>query len=249
MLLLKTMHFAHRDRIVSSPPGLLVALAIVLSLDVGSARAQQSNAAPDAVHVVQPGAPGHSSKGSPPTTPAPLPTPSEPDIAFMRGMIMHHGQAVEMTSLMAARTHNQDLLSLGKRISISQTDEMGFMKRWLADRAIPISDKPAMDMAGMDHMAGMEHMDMDMGSMPTMPGMLTPKQMDALRKATGPEFDHLFLTGMIQHHTGALTMVKQLFDTPGAGQDPVLFDFTSDVDNTQQAEIDIMRHMLSKEKQ
>jgi uncharacterized protein (DUF305 family) len=73
--------------------------------------------------------------------------------------------------------------------------------------------------------------------------------MDALRKAAGPEFDHLFLTGMIQHHTGALTMVKQLFDTPGAGQDPILFDFTSDVDNTQQAEIDIMRHMLAKEKQ
>jgi uncharacterized protein (DUF305 family) len=91
---------------------------------------------------------------------------------------------------------------------------------------------------------------MDMSSMmPAMPGMLTAAQMAALRKAKGPEFDHLFLTGMIQHHTGALTMVKQLFDTPGAAQDPWLFDFTSDVDNTQQAEIDIMRHMLAKEKQ
>ena len=102
-----------------------------------------------------------------------------------------------------------------------------------------------MDHSKMDHsgMAGMDSM--DNGSMP---GMLTPQQMDALRKATGTEFDHLFLTGMIQHHTGALTMVKQLFDTPGAGQDAVLFDFTSDVDNTQQAEIDIMRHMLAKEK-
>jgi uncharacterized protein (DUF305 family) len=84
--------------------------------------------------------------------------------------------------------------------------------------------------------------------MPMMPGMLTAAQMDALRKASGPEFDHLFLTGMIQHHSGALQMVKDLFANPGAGQDPQLFDFASDVDNTQQAEIDIMRHML-KERQ
>ncbi len=169
----------------------------------------------------------------------------------MRGMIMHHGQAVEMTALMASRSHNQDLLALGKRISISQTDEMGFMKRWLEERGIPLSDRAGMDpmagMAGMEHMGHMEPV--EMSSMPAMPGMLTAQQMDALGKATGPEFDHLFLTGMIQHHTGALTMVKQLFDTPGAGQDPILFDFTSDVDNTQQAEIDIMRHMLAKEKQ
>ena len=90
---------------------------------------------------------------------------------------------------------------------------------------------------------------MDMSSMmPAMPGMLTTAQMDALRKASGPAFDHLFLTGMIQHHTGALTMVKQLFANPGAGQDPQLFDFASDVDNTQQAEIDYMQHMLKEKK-
>ena len=125
----------------------------------------------------------------------------------------------------------------------------------LNDRGLPLSEHRSMDMAGMD-MSGMDHasmdhasMDhMDMGPMPTMPGMLTPAQMKALAAATGPAFDHLFLTGMIQHHTGALTMVKDLFATPGAGQDPQLFDFASDVDNTQQAEIDIMRHML-KEKQ
>ncbi len=87
---------------------------------------------------------------------------------------------------------------------------------------------------------------MDMGAMPMMPGMLTPEQMKALAAAAGPAFDHLFLTGMIQHHTGALTMVKGLFASPGAGQDPQLFDFASDVDNTQQAEIDIMRHMLKE---
>jgi uncharacterized protein (DUF305 family) len=79
-----------------------------------------------------------------------------------------------------------------------------------------------------------------------MPGMLTPEQMEALRKAKGAEFDRLFLTGMIQHHDGALTMVNGLFDTAGAGQDAELFDFATDADNSQQAEIRIMQAMLEK---
>ena len=139
---------------------------------------------------------------------------------------------------------------MGKRISISQTDEMQYMKQWLEDRGQPVSDGHG----HMDHMAAMKGHDMsamghmDMDSMPLMPGMLTPQQMKALAKATGPAFDHLFLTGMIQHHTGALVMVEDLFDTPGAGQDTVLFDFATDVDNTQRAEINIMQGML-KEKQ
>jgi uncharacterized protein (DUF305 family) len=98
-----------------------------------------------------------------------------------------------------------------------------------------------MDMKGMD----MKGMDM---SMPLMPGMLSPAQMKALKAAKGAQFDHLFLTGMIQHHTGALTMVQDLFDTPGAGQDAILFDFATDIDNTQRAEIRIMQGMLDKEK-
>jgi uncharacterized protein (DUF305 family) len=87
-----------------------------------------------------------------------------------------------------------------------------------------------------------------MGSMPLMPGMLTPPQMKALAKASGPAFDHLFLTGMIQHHTGALIMVEDLFDTAGAGQDNVLYDFATDIDNTQRAEIEIMKSMLKEKK-
>ena len=79
-----------------------------------------------------------------------------------------------------------------------------------------------------------------------MPGMLTPKQMDALKKAKGEEFDHLFLTGMIQHHDGALIMVKDLFDTAGAGQDAELFNFATDVDSGQRAEIRIMQTMLGE---
>lgn len=162
----------------------------------------------------------------------------------MQGMIMHHSQAVEMTAMMPTRTKNSALLELGQRISISQTDELVFMKQWLTDRGFPTTMPAKAGMAGMDNMPGM-----DMSDMPPMPGMLTAKQMEALRNSTGAEFEHLFLTGMIQHHTGALTMVNDLFKTPGAGQDAILFDFTSDVVNTQQAEIDTMRHMLAKEKQ
>lgn len=151
----------------------------------------------------------------------------------MQGMVMHHGQAVEMTALIPSHTENKAVRSIGERISISQTDEMKFMRRWLAARG----QSTSMEMA---NMPGMD--------MPMMPGMLTPAQMDALRHATGAEFDHLFLTGMMQHHGGALVMVKDLFDAPGAGQDADLFDFATDVDNTQRAEIKIMQNML-KEKE
>ena len=222
----------------------LNAVAAALLFSVPTAPAQQDKAPAQTAPTVQPGAPGKPSKTINGNAPAPLLIPSDADVAFMQGMIMHHGQAVEMTAMMPSRSKNTALLELGQRISISQTDELVFMKRWLQDRGFPTTMPAKAPMAGMNNMPGM-----DMSDMPPMPGMLTAKQMDALRRATGPEFDHLFLTGMIQHHTGALTMVKDLFATPGAGQDAILFDFTSDVTNTQQAEIDTMRHMLAKEKQ
>ena len=201
----------------------------------------------DSTPIVQPGAPGLSSK---PISSADAGLKSRPpsaaDIAFMQGMIMHHGQAVEMTELLRTRGRNKNVLELGKRISISQTDEMKYMKQWLQDRGLPISS------GGMDHMQHMDHMKMggmsgmDMSSMPMMPGMLTAAQMATLKRAAGARFDHLFLTGMIQHHTGALIMVQELFNTAGAGQDNVLFDFATDVDNTQQAEINIMKGLLKE---
>jgi uncharacterized protein (DUF305 family) len=156
----------------------------------------------------------------------------------MQGMIMHHGQAVEMTDLIPSHTENKEIRALGARIGLSQTDEMRFMKSWLAARGEPLS------MA----MPGMPEMDMSGNPMPPMPGMLTPEQMTALRQAKGAEFDHLFLTGMIQHHRGALVMVKDLFDSPGAGQDADLFDFATDADNTQRAEIEIMQNMLKEKR-
>ncbi len=198
-----------------------------------------------AAPIVQPGTPGQESHRitAEAATP-PLREPSAADVSFMQGMIMHHNQAVQMTALLKTRSQNPEVQELGRKISISQTDEMKYMKRWLEDRDKPLSadmgNMAGMDMSHMDH----AHMQMDM---PMMPGMLTPAQMKALTAATGPEFDHLFLTGMIQHHTGALTMVADLFGTPGAGQDPQLFDFATDVDNTQTAEIRIMKSILKKD--
>jgi uncharacterized protein (DUF305 family) len=154
----------------------------------------------------------------------------------MQGMIMHHAQAVEMTALIPSHTENKELQSLGARISSSQSDEIKFMKRWLAARGEAIS------MA----MPGMPDMDKSGPAMALMPGMLSPEQMEALRKAHGAEFDRLFLIGMIQHHNGALTMVKDLFDTAGAGQEADIFNFATDADNTQRAEIRIMQSMLDK---
>jgi len=153
----------------------------------------------------------------------------------MQGMIMHHAQAVEMTALIESRTENKYLRLLGARISKSQSAEIEFMKRWLEARGEPTS-------MAMPEMPGM---DMSSHQM-LMPGMLTAKQMDALKKANGGEFYRLFLTGMIQHHNGALIMVKDLFDTAGAGQDAELFNFATDVDSGQRAEIRIMQTMLGE---
>jgi uncharacterized protein (DUF305 family) len=155
----------------------------------------------------------------------------------MQGMIMHHSQAVEMTALIQSHTQNKQVRALGAKISSSQSDEIRFMQRWLAARGERLSMS----------MPGMPDMDMSGKPMAPMPGMLTPEQMTALRAARGAQFDHLFLTGMIQHHGGALTMVKDLFDTAGAGQDADIFNFATDADNTQRAEIKIMQSMLEEE--
>jgi uncharacterized protein (DUF305 family) len=184
--------------------------------------------------TVQPGAPGMPSKTLPPGTHGTVPPVSPADVEFMQGMIMHHAQAVEMTALITTHTQNRELNELGARIGSSQSDEMKFMQRWLAMRGEPAT------MA----MAGMPGMDMQGQPMAPMPGMLTPRQMAALRAAQGAEFDRLFLQGMMQHHNGALAMVKTLFNTAGAGQDADLFNFATDADNTQRAEIRIMQGML-----
>lgn len=212
--------------------------AIIVCLLSIPVSAQQTDPKSSPV-VVQPGAPGQATRTLPASTRAVLPPRSAKDVEFMQGMIMHHAQAVEMTALIESRTENKDLRLLGARISQSQSDEMSFMRRWLEARG----EKISMPMKGMDHM---DMSGMDMSSHQMMPGMLSPKQMEALKKAKGAEFDHLFLTGMIQHHNGALVMVKDLFETAGAGQDAELFNFATDVDSGQRAEIKIMQNMLGK---
>jgi uncharacterized protein (DUF305 family) len=227
---------------VSAWRSALMAASTLAGLSVLPVCAQQAN--PATPVVVQPGAPGEPTRTLPPSTRATLPPLSTADVQFMQGMIMHHAQAVEMTALMESHTVNKNLRSLGARISRSQSDEIKFMKRWLEARGQPISsmmpDMPGMDMPGMD----MSSHTMVM----LMPGMLRPKQMQALKKAKGAQFDRLFLTGMIQHHGGALIMVKDLFDTAGAGQDAELFNFATDVDSGQRAEIRIMQTMLREER-
>lgn len=212
-------------------------LLLLVGMVCGVAGAQ-SAPAPGPV-VVQPGAPGMPSKRLPPDTKAKMPAKVQTDVEFMQGMIMHHSQAVEMTALIPTHTKNKDLALLGAKISSSQSDEMLFMKNWLRQRGEAISMS----------MPGMPDMDMNGDPMKPMPGMLTPEQMAALKAAHGAEFDRLFLTGMIQHHNGALVMVKELFAAPAGGQDADLFNFATDADNTQRAEIRIMQGMLNKEPQ
>ena len=214
--------------------------AALIFLGAASAFAQENHPAATSGAIIQPGAPGQPGKSlAPGSVSVALPKPFAPDVEFMQGMIMHHAQAVEMVTLLRTRAKSPELKALGEKITLSQSDEIRYMKDWLETRGQATTMK-------MDHShmtpAQMKNMNM------LMPGMLTPKQMDELARARGAKFDHLFLTGMIQHHGGALTMVEDLFHTSGAGQDPVLFDFATDIDNTQRAEIRIMQAMLQKEK-
>jgi uncharacterized protein (DUF305 family) len=214
----------------------------VVSPDLAQARQSAPQGDSGKPVVVQPGAPGMPTKILPSNTTGVLPPSSFKDTEFMQGMIMHHSQAVEMTAMIPSHTQNKSLRLLGARIANSQSDEIKFMKRWLTARGKSIPE-PMSTMSGMN----MPGMDMSHNSMPLMPGMLTPEQMEALSKAKGPEFDRLFLTGMIQHHNGALIMVKDLLNAAGTAQDAELFNFVTDVDNGQRAEIRIMQNMLDKD--
>ena len=179
---------------------------------------------------MQPGAPGQASRVISASQAADIPVirHTAADVRFMQGMIGHHAQALEMTALVASRTSNEDILKLAERIRLSQDDEIGMMQEWLRTRGEGLPDPHA------HHTPGAT----------LMPGMLSAGDMARLSAAKGPEFDRLFLEYMIKHHEGALTMVKELFDTPGAGQEPDVFAFASDVDSDQRMEIDRMAALL-----
>jgi uncharacterized protein (DUF305 family) len=156
---------------------------------------------------------------------------NEADARFLRDMIGHHAQALEMTELVPGRAARADLRLLAERIAVSQKDEIATMERWLRSRGEPV---PSADAHQHAHGAG-DHAGM--------PGMATPEEMARLAASTGAEFDRLFLELMIRHHEGALTMVAELFAAPGGGQDPEIFQLASDVDADQRAEIARMRRL------
>ena len=182
--------------------------------------------------IVQPGAPGEPSKVISPEQARDLSRVQYvgADIKFMQGMIGHHTQAIEMTNLLATRTGNADMKKLAKRIELSQVDEIKMMQEWLHQR-------------GQQVPTGNEH---HTHGAALMPGMLTDDEMRQLAAAKGKAFDTLFLESMIKHHQGALTMVKELFETPGAAQDSTIFAFASDVESDQSAEIARMAGMLKE---
>jgi uncharacterized protein (DUF305 family) len=204
--------------------------ASVLILGVAAAGCR-SAAGTAGTQIIQPGAPGQANRVLSERAATDLSkvqaTPA--DITFMQGMIGHHAQALEMTALIADRTSRPELKLLGQRISLSQEDEIKMMRTWLLARG--------QELPGEHHHHTAEGF---------MPGMLTPAQMAELTAAKGELFDQLFLKYMIQHHEGALSMVDELFRTPGAGQEGDINAFAADVDSDQRMEIDRMRAMLGR---
>jgi len=162
----------------------------------------------------------------------------EADVEFMYNMIGHHAQAIAMSRMAPTHGASPEVQRLASRIINAQQDEIATMERWLRDRQKPIPDVPTDGGAGMMLMNG-QPMRM------LMPGMLTAEQMKALDAARGEAFDKLFLTSMIGHHTGAVSMVKDLFNTYGAAQDELVFKFANDVNVDQTTEINRMRKMLA----
>lgn len=158
------------------------------------------------------------------------------DVHFMSGMIHHHAQAVLIAKWAPTHGASAELQRLAERIVVGQNDEIALMQHWLRDRGEPVPDGSAGPMKM--QMNGMEHEML-------MPGMLSDAQLGQLDAARGMAFDRLFLTFMIQHHEGAVTMVDELFGSQGAGQDEVVFRFASDVYADQTTEIDRMEKMLA----
>ena len=203
---------------VHSARQILAAGLVLLGLGVGAAARQ--------------GGPGTDPKPRPDLVRQPY---SQADVDFMTGMIPHHAQAVVMAGWAASHGARPDVRILCERIAVGQRDEIAFMRNWLRDRGqqVPAADATHHKMK----MNGVEH---DM----LMPGMLSAEEMAALDKARGPEWDRLFLVGMIRHHEGAIKMVDDLFASYGALQDDDVYKFASDVYADQSTEIERMQKML-----
>ncbi len=188
-------------------------------------------AAPADSPIVQPGAPGEAPRELTADEAIAIASNSysPADVQFMQDMIPHHHQALEMAALVADRTNRKELIDVAGRINASQNDEIEFMQEWLAERGEQVPEPTAHDAMHMSH---------------EMAGMATPEQMAELAASQGSDFDRLFLQLMITHHEGAVTMVEELLEQPGAAYDPVLFEFTNEVTNSQSTEIERMNVLL-----
>jgi uncharacterized protein (DUF305 family) len=228
----------NRSRLTERQALLTLALAVVVGLGACQRAADQAAGQPASASqgaapaIVQPGAPGQAS-----TVVSSVPTFSdnnftEGDVKFMQGMIHHHGQAIEMVAMIPTHTKTAELIAMGQKIQLSQSGEIKAMNEWLTARKQTVPMIMA-DGTVMDH-----------GEAP-MPGMLTPDQMKALDAARAGKFDELFLTGMIQHHKGALKMVADLREA-GGGKEPNIGHFLDGVDNDQRMEIVRMYGLLGR---
>lgn len=212
-------------------------LILVSALSLGIGFAASPVAAQDgSPRIVKPGAPGKSSEVITAEHSIKLGQSyfTEHDVSFMQDMIVHHDQAIEMSALIKGRSASQQMALLGRRITTSQTSEIEMMRTWLRRRGAP-AESPM----GYGHHAG--HADQ-----PMMQGMLSPKQMDALAAATGDFFDKLYLSGMILHHQGAISMVNSLMQNERSGEDPELSGFIASIRADQSAEILKMSGMLER---
>ncbi len=200
---------------------LLTALILMVSASAVSAQ----------VPIIQPGPPGQQGRVITAEQAADLANLeySLADISFLQGMIPHHAQAKEMSALAADRTNNAAVLAVAERITLSQDDEIAMMQDWLRNQGLEVTPEDAHHEPGFMLMAG----------------MLSPEEMDTLAAASGPDFDRLYLEFMIDHHQGALDMVENLLDTRGSAQDPLLYEFTSDVTSDQTSEIERMDTLLA----
>lgn len=200
--------------------------AIALVMQAGALSAQSNPP------IVQPGAPGKPSQAldADKATEIAKNSYSRDDVRFMQDMIPHHNQAVQMSALVKDRTNNQDLVGIAGRIDASQADEIKFMSDWLAARGEQVPEATA------HHAMHMSH---------DMAGMASPAEMAALAEASSTDFDRQFLTLMIDHHQGAITMVRDLLSNAGSAYDPVLFQFVNDIVNDQTSEINRMTELLA----
>jgi len=201
----------------------ILAVGLLAAACTSRPEAARRAATPEPAGAAEPAMQHHQHMAELPAAPGPGFTAA--DVRFMQNMIGHHAQAILMSAMAPSRGASEAVLKLAQKIDISQRDEIEFMKSWLAERrqAVP-SDEHAHTMM--------------------MPGMLTEAQLAQLAAARGREFDRLFLGFMIGHHQGALQMVEELFATAGAGQDPDIFRFATDVDADQRDEIYVMQGLL-----